>query len=71
MDVAEGDRIMTLAEVAAYARMGKSTIRQAIYAGRGPMGFKAPGSDRWRFRRAAVDAWLDAGQSKRAPRAAE
>ena len=70
-EIAAGDRILTAAEVAAYARIGLSTLRQYIYAGSGPQGFKAgakTGSSRWKFRRADVDAWLDASRIVRRPR---
>ena len=70
-EIAAGDRILTAAEVAAYARIGLSTLRQYIYAGCGPPGFKAgakTGSSRWKFRRADVDAWLDASRIVRRPR---
>jgi hypothetical protein len=70
-EIAADDRILTAAEVAAYARIGLSTLRQYIYAGCGPPGFKAgakTGSSRWKFRRADVDAWLDASRIVRRPR---
>ena len=70
-EIMPGDRILTAAEVAAYARIGLSTLRQYIYAGCGPRGFKAgakTGSSRWKFRRADVDAWLDASRIVRRPR---
>jgi hypothetical protein len=40
-EIAAGDRILTAAEVADYCRIGLSTLRQYIYAGCGPPGFKA------------------------------
>jgi hypothetical protein len=70
-EIAPGDRILTAAEVAAYARIGLSTLRQYLYAGYGPPGFKAGAqtrSRRWKFRRADVDAWLDASRIVRRPR---
>ena len=70
-EIAAGDRILTAAEVAAYGRIGLSTLRQYIYAGCGPPGFKVgakTGSSRWKFRRADVDAWLDASRIVRRPR---
>jgi predicted DNA-binding transcriptional regulator AlpA len=72
-EIAAGDRILTAAEVAAYARIGLSTLRQYLYAGCGPPGFKSgakTGSSRWKFRRADVDAWLDASRIVRRPRPA-
>lgn len=70
-EIAAGDRILTAAEVASYARIGLSTLRQYLYAGVGPPGFKPGGkigSNRWKFRRADVDAWLDASRIVRRPR---
>jgi predicted DNA-binding transcriptional regulator AlpA len=70
-EIAPGERILTAAEVAAYGRIGLSTLRQYIYAGCGPPGFKVgakTGSSRWKFRRADVDAWLDASRIVRRPR---
>ena len=70
-EIVAGDRILTAAEVATYCRIGLSTLRQYIYAGCGPPGFKVgakTGSSRWKFRRADVDAWLKASRIVRRPR---
>ena len=44
--VSPNDRLRNLAEAAAWLRMGQSTLRQALYEGRGPRAVKFPGSDR-------------------------
>jgi predicted DNA-binding transcriptional regulator AlpA len=65
------NEIMLISEVASYCRLGVSTLRQYLYAGCGPPGFKPGGrigSNRWKFRRADVDAWLDASRIVRRPR---
>jgi predicted DNA-binding transcriptional regulator AlpA len=70
-EIAPGERIMLTSEVAAYCRIGLSTLRQYLHAGIGPPGFKPGGrlgSNRWKFRRADVDAWLDASRIVRRPR---
>ena len=42
--------------------MGQSTLRQALYEGRGPRAVKFPGSDRWRFRPSDLEAYVKAGE---------
>jgi predicted DNA-binding transcriptional regulator AlpA len=57
----EGDCLLNLEEAARRARVGASTLRQMLYRGAGPTAIKLPGSNRWRFRAADIDAWFDAG----------
>jgi hypothetical protein len=56
------DPLLDLREAAKRLRMGESTLRQKIYAGLGPVGIKLPGSDRWKFRPADLDAYERAGE---------
>jgi predicted DNA-binding transcriptional regulator AlpA len=56
------DRLLSLREAADRAHMGASTLRQALYAGHGPPGLKTPGSNRWRFWRSELDAWINSRQ---------
>jgi hypothetical protein len=56
------DRLLNLAEAATRLRMGQSTLRQALYDDRGPIAIKLPGSDRWRFRPADLEAYVRAGE---------
>ena len=60
--VSTNDRLCNLAEAAAWLRMGQSTLRQALYEGRGPRAVKLPGSDRWRFRPSDLEAYVKAGE---------
>ena len=57
----EDDRLLNLEEAAHRARIAASTLRQILYRGAGPIAIKLPGSNRWRFRAADIDAWFDAG----------
>jgi hypothetical protein len=60
--VASNSDLLNLAEAAKRLRMGQSTLRQKLYAGLGPVGIKLPGSDRWKFRPADLDAYERAGE---------
>jgi Helix-turn-helix domain len=60
--VSPNDRLRNLAEAAAWLGMGQSTLRQALYEGRGPRAVKFPGSDRWRFRPRDLEAYVKAGE---------
>ena len=60
--VSPNDRLRNLAEAAAWLGMGQSTLRQALYEGRGPRAVKFPGSDRWRFRPSDLEAYVKAGE---------
>jgi excisionase family DNA binding protein len=60
--ISTNDRRLNLAEAAARLRMGQSTLRQALYEGRGPRAVKLPGSDRWRFRPSDLEAYVKAGE---------
>jgi hypothetical protein len=60
--VLANERLLTLAEAATRLRMGQSTLRQALYDGRGPVAIKLPGSDRWRFRPRDLDAYERASE---------
>ena len=60
--VPTNDRLLNLAEAAMRLRMGRSTLRQALYDGRGPVAIKLPGSDRWRFRPYDLDAYVKGGE---------
>jgi excisionase family DNA binding protein len=62
ISVSPNDRLRNLAEAAAWLRMGRSTLRQALYEGRGPRAVKLPGSDRWRFRPSDLEAYVKAGE---------
>ena len=57
----EGDYLLNLEEAARRAHIAASTLRQILYRGAGPTAIKLPGSNRWRFRAADIDAWFDAG----------
>jgi excisionase family DNA binding protein len=65
------DDVMTIDELAAYVKISKSTLYKLVQNG------KVPGQKigkHWRFRRQAIDRWLDAepneaqGKTKHAPR---
>ena len=60
--VSTNDRLLNLAEAATWLGMGQSTLRQALYEGRGPRAIKLPGSDRWRFRPSDLEAYVKAGE---------
>ena len=60
--VSTNERLLNLAEAAEWLRMGQSTLRQALYEGRGPRAIKLPGSDRWRFRPSDLEAYVKAGE---------
>ena len=60
--VSPNDRLRNLAEAAAWLGMGQSTLRQALYEGRGPRAVKLAGSDRWRFRPSDLEAYVKAGE---------
>ena len=61
--VSTNDRLLNLAEAATWLRMGQSTLRQALYEGRGPRAVKLPGSGlRWRFRPSDLEAYVKAGE---------
>ena len=68
---ANTNEVMTIDELAAYVKVSKSTLYKLVQNG------KVPGQKigkHWRFRREAIDRWLDAdagdsqGQAKRTPR---
>jgi hypothetical protein len=56
------DRLRNLAEAATWLGMGKSTLRQKLYEGLGPVAIKLPGSDRWRFRPRDLDNYVCNGE---------
>lgn len=65
------DDVMTIDELAAYVKISKSTLYKLVQNG------KVPGQKigkHWRFRREAIDRWLDAesnetqGTNQHAPR---
>jgi excisionase family DNA binding protein len=63
MAATEEDRLLTLAELAGYLHLGQNTVRKLVE------GKKIPGiliEKEWRFRRAAIDSWLEsqAGESR-------
>ena len=60
--VSTNERLLNLAEAATWLRMAQSTLRQALYDDRGPIAIKLPGSDRWRFRPADLEAYVRAGE---------
>ena len=60
----EDDCLLNLEEAARRARIAASTLRQMLYRGAGPTAIKLPSSNRWRFRPADIDAWIDAGVVK-------
>src|SRR6186713_1206021 len=52
----EDDRLLTMAELAGYLHLGQNTVRKLVQAK------KIPGiliEKEWRFRRAAIDGWLE------------
>ena len=57
-----GDRLLNLSEAARLARVGESTLRQAIYKGLGPRAYKLSGCARWRFRRSDIEEWINSGE---------
>ena len=59
---ANSEPLLDLREAAKRLRMGESTLRQKLYAGLGPTGIKLPGSDRWKFRPADLDAYERRGE---------
>ena len=68
---ANTNEVMTIDELAAYVKVSKSTLYKLVQNG------KVPGQKigkHWRFRREAIDRWLDAdsgntqGQARRTPR---
>jgi excisionase family DNA binding protein len=68
---ANTNEVMTIDELAAYVKVSKSTLYKLVQNG------KVPGQKigkHWRFRREAIDRWLDADsgdaqwQAKRTPR---
>lgn len=51
------DEVLTIDELATYLKVSKSTLYKLVQEG------KVPGQKvgkHWRFRREAIDAWLDA-----------
>jgi hypothetical protein len=54
--------LLNLAEAAAWLRVGRSTLRQKLYAGLGPAAVKLPGSDRWRFRPRDLEDYVKRGE---------
>ena len=60
--ISTNDRLRNLAEAATWLGMGRSTLRQALYEGRGPRAVKLPGSDRWRFRPSDLEDYVHAGE---------
>ena len=70
-DDSVGDRLLNLAEAARLARIGESTLRQAIYKGLGPRAYKLSGCARWRFRRSDIQEWINAGEIDKRARADE
>jgi predicted DNA-binding transcriptional regulator AlpA len=61
------NRLLTLREGAARARMGESTLRQALAKGTGPKAYKPPGSSRWRILAGDIDAWIVSGRQTEPP----
>jgi outer membrane biosynthesis protein TonB len=59
--VANVEPLLNFAEAAKALRMGQSSLRAQIAKGRGPIGIKLPGSNRWRFRSSDIAAYLKAG----------
>lgn len=55
MEIKEADRIMTIAEVAEYLRLGEATIYRLAQEGKIP-GIKVGRS--WRFKKGIIDAWF-------------
>lgn len=56
MAAADDDRLLTLTELAGYLHVGQNTVRKLVE------NKKIPGvliEKEWRFRRAAIDAWLE------------
>lgn len=58
MPSAPEDQLLTLADVARLLQLSERSIYRLVASGELP-GFK-PGGGAWRFRRADVDAWIDA-----------
>jgi len=58
------DYLFNLRKAAARVGLGGSTLRQKLYQGRGPKAIKLPGSNRWRFRKADLDAWIASGEQR-------
>ena len=56
------DRLLSLSEAARKLNVGKSTLRQKLYSGCGPVAIKLPGSNRWRFRPRDLDAYERNGE---------
>jgi predicted DNA-binding transcriptional regulator AlpA len=69
-NIAVEDRLLNLEEAARRAHVAASTLRQMLYRGAGPTAIKLPGSNRWRFRAADIDAWFDTGVVKRRTKSA-
>lgn len=59
-------RLIQLREAAERGQMSVSTLRNLLYAGMGPPGFKRPGSSRWLFWTAEFDRWLESGRQRAA-----
>ena len=58
-----GDRLLTLIEAARRLNLGKSTLRQKLAAGCGPVAIRfGPGSTHWRFRPRDLDAFERAAE---------
>ena len=57
-----GDQLLNLAQAAARLNLGESTLRQKLYAGRGPVAIKLPGSTHWRFRPSDLEAYVKTGE---------
>lgn len=55
-------RLIQLREAAERGQMSVSTLRNLLYAGMGPPGFKRPGSSRWLFWTSEFDRWLESGR---------
>jgi excisionase family DNA binding protein len=67
----EGRRLLNLAEAASLARVGQSTLRQAIYKGVGPRAYKLRGCARWRFRQSDIEEWINSSEVNKPARVAE
>jgi hypothetical protein len=53
--------LLSLREAGARVRLSPETLRVLLKAGKGPPGFKRPGSNRWLFWSRELDAWLESG----------
>lgn len=62
MTTTDRGRLIQLREAADRGQMSVSTLRNLIYAGMGPPGFKRPGSSRWLFWTRSFDEWLESGR---------